>query len=108
MPSGLEVIIVILCGNDFLGGSSSVRSYSREWDVAAAALCAEMKKKSRRQFGVIGASSATWQYSHAKHINDRYDANANRLAATFMRCGVPSCTGSAELQDLDSPTALVT
>ena len=78
-----------------------MRTYDREWDVAAAALSAELEKKSRRQFGVIGVSSASWQYSYAKHINDRYDANANRLAATFERCGVPTCTGSAELQDLD-------
>ena len=98
VPYGLEVILPIVCGNDFLGGGGwYVHKYDLELDKAVEELCVEMKAKSRRQFAVGGGSSSTWNYSHPEDVNRRYDDNADRLVAAFEACGVRACTGAHEL-----------
>ncbi len=101
VPYGLEVILPIVCGNDFLGGGGwYVHKYDLELDKAVQALCDEMKAKSRYQFAVAGGSSRTWNYKHPEHVNRMYDDNAHRLVAAFEACGVRACTGAGELVDL--------
>ena len=62
VPSGVRMIIPIICGNDILV-NWKVRPFQEEWRAAAARLCAGMAAKSSVQVAVVGGFSATWCYS---------------------------------------------
>ena len=98
VPNGLQVIIPIVCGNDFLGGGGwYVDKYDPKLNEAVQNLCVGMKAKSRRQFAVAGGSSSTWNYKLPSDVNSMYYNNALRLVAAFEVCGVRACTGADEL-----------
>ena len=40
VPTGVEAVIAVICGNDFLSGNYDVLRYDTAWDEAAARLCA--------------------------------------------------------------------
>ena len=58
-PDGLDVVIAIICGNDFLKGWGAVQ-YRPAWDSAAVALVSGMQAKATRQLVVVGGSAELW------------------------------------------------
>jgi len=96
-PCGLEALIAIICGNDFLQGAA-VAKYSCTWERAAAALVQGMKAKSVSQVAVVGGSAGTWAYDWMpKDQQAAYDSHARRLCHFFSQCGVEATTGEHHL-----------
>eukprot|EP00973_Karenia_brevis_P081957 11362767-Karenia_brevis.AAC.1 len=80
VPSGLELIVAIICGNDFYNGYAVV-DYRSELDVAARALCHGMKARSSNQYAVVGGSAEIWGYARrqTRELCAMYDYSAERL-----------------------------
>ena len=101
VPTGLSMIIPIVCGNDLLV-NWKVPVFQEAWATAAARLCDGMRAKSSVQFAVVGGSSETWRYKWmTQSQRELYDANARRLAEVLSGCGVTVTTGVEELQGVE-------
>ena len=99
-PDGLDVVIAIICGNDFLKGWEAVQ-YRPAWDSAAVALVSGMQAKATRQLVVVGGSAELWGYSWMSPDQQHtYDANARRLCQHFRACGVSATTGAQHLRGI--------
>ena len=102
-PDGLEVLIAVICGNDFFK-KGRVPSYDAAWDEAAGVLVSGMQSKASTSFAVVGASSNVWGYTTSMSEDKQrlYDQHAARLACTFRERGVRSTTGASELEGIQT------
>ena len=62
LPSGLQAVIAIACGNDLVNEAGALVSYPNGLDDAVTELCQLMKAKAPMQLAVAGASAATWEF----------------------------------------------
>ena len=102
VPSGIRMIIPIVCGNDILV-NWKVPEFQSAWAAAATRLCAGMRAKSATQFAVVGGSADAWRYDKWMRCSQRelYDTNARQLAEVFSACGVRATTSAGELLGME-------
>ena len=99
VPHGLQCVIAILCGNDFL--ASGWPCGAPQCEAAAKNLCASMKRKAKMVFAITGCSSDTWGYnSWSIDCKRKYDDDARWLAEIFANAGVPAVTGAKQFVGL--------
>ena len=69
VPDGLDLVIPVICGNDFYKRGHIVE-FDNAWLGAVAELCEGVNKKRSRCFAVIGGSAETWQYNLKRYRAD--------------------------------------
>jgi hypothetical protein len=102
LPSGLEVIIPVICGNDFYT-KGRICVFDEVWSVDAAELCDLAVKKASRCFPVVGGSAATWKYDERLPVDQclLFDAHVQRLREVLEGKNIQFISGANELQGLE-------
>jgi hypothetical protein len=98
LPSGLDLVLPVICGNDFYK-SGRIVEFDTAWVDAVTELCQLVNDKGSRCFAVIGGSAETWQYNRKMSVEQcsRYDAHVERTRKGFEVCGAAAITGAKEL-----------
>ena len=101
LPSGLEIIIPVICGNDCYKKGKIV-AFDNAWLVDVEELCELAAKKASRCFAVVGGSAAIWKYEESLSVDQclLFNGNVQRLRDGFAAKNVESISGAIELQGI--------
>ena len=101
VPSGVDVVIAVIMGNDFYSGGKAL-PWDSTVDRAVCDFSSQLQARARKSFVLLGASAATWQYERFMPPDQLrlYDQSVQRGSTRFWECGVDASTGAAELPGL--------
>ena len=98
----MEVVIAIICGNDFWRGNQNIQEIDGATKLNLQRFCDGMLGRARNVFAIVGGSAALWGYDAWMNLSmqEQFDTNAKIFQEIVSARGINCVSGVRELEGI--------